>query len=75
MLTTLDNPYNPFTNYDEWLAFDEQQGYYTNGLIARLTDYSDELSDDEQEKTIEEAMNTIVSDNFYGAQYKKVYKK
>lgn len=35
-LTTKDNPFSYFKNYDEWLAFDEQKGYYTNNLVARL---------------------------------------
>ena len=37
MLTTVDNPFNPFTEFDSWLAYDEQSGYNTNGLLARLT--------------------------------------
>ena len=26
MLTTSDNPYDPFTQFDEWYAFDERKG-------------------------------------------------
>ena len=29
MLTTSDNPYNPFTQFDEWQMFDSLQGYNT----------------------------------------------
>ena len=36
MLTTYNNPYNPFTNFDEWLAFDMQNGTDCSGLIARM---------------------------------------
>ncbi len=35
-LTTKDNPFSYFTQYDEWLAFDESKGYFTNELVARL---------------------------------------
>ena len=36
LLTTKDNPYNPFTQYDEWKYFDEtQKHYYTEAYIAR----------------------------------------
>ena len=29
MLTTIDNPFNPFTNFDDWYAFDTSKGYNT----------------------------------------------
>ncbi len=44
MLTTEDNPYNPFTNFDEWYAFDTQKGYNTCGYLARVSFTSSELS-------------------------------
>ncbi len=28
-LTTVDNPYDPFTQWDEWYAYDEGKGYAT----------------------------------------------
>ena len=37
-LTTKDNPFSYFDQYDEWLAFDEDKGYFTNALVARLMD-------------------------------------
>lgn len=37
-LTTKDNPFSYFDQYDEWLAFDEDKGYFTNCLVARLMD-------------------------------------
>ena len=29
LLTTVDNPFNPHTNFDEWYAFDLRMGYDT----------------------------------------------
>ena len=26
-ITTIDNPFNPFTEWDEWFNFDLQKGY------------------------------------------------
>ena len=26
-LTTVDNPFDPIDNYDEWLHYDEEKGY------------------------------------------------
>ena len=37
-MTTKDNPFSYFDQYDEWLAFDEDKGYFTNALVARLMD-------------------------------------
>lgn len=60
MLTTVDNPYNPFTQYDEWMAWDVMKGYNTNGMLARIAKISDALSDAENEDEIERAMNRII---------------
>lgn len=71
MLTTEDNPYNPFTHYDEWFAFDKFSGYNTNEYLARVANYSDQLSDADRMLAIEEAIDEIVEMNVLGI-YKKV---
>lgn len=65
-LTTTDNPYNPFTHFDEWFAFDTQSGYNTCGYLASLARTSNDLSDEENEIAIEEAMQEIVDLNVSG---------
>lgn len=71
MLTTVDNPYNPFTQYDEWSSYDERSGYYTPQYLARLTMSSTELSDADQSLAIEQAIDEIVRENVLGI-YRKV---
>lgn len=71
MLTTMDNPYNPFTQFDEWYEFDESSGYHTTGYLARLTITSSELSEADQDLAIEYAIDEIVRENINGM-YKKV---
>ena len=71
MLTTIDNPFDPFTQYDEWYAFDEGKGYHTCSYLARIAITSDNLPDSETEMTIESAINEIVKFNISGI-YKKV---
>lgn len=66
LLTTIDNPYNPFTNYDEWLAYDLQMGYNTNSLLDRVANVSDELSDEDYDSIVLEAMKEIVKYNVSG---------
>lgn len=70
-LTTVDNPYNPFVQFDEWFAFDEQKGYQTCEYIARIAKVSHELSEEEYEDVIEDAINEIISFNVLGI-YQKV---
>lgn len=66
MLTTVDNPFNPFTQFDEWYAFDTLMGYDTLGILARVVVTSDDLSEADQSLAIEDAMNEIVTENVYG---------
>lgn len=66
LLTTIDNPYNPFVQFDEWKAFDEQKGYYTNEYLARIAKTSYELSDEENDIATEDAINEILFYNVLG---------
>jgi hypothetical protein len=72
MLTTVDNPFNPFTHYAEWVNYDEQLcGYYTNSYLARIARVSDELSDADFDVAYENAVDEIVRENINGL-YRKV---
>lgn len=66
MLTTIDNPYDPFTQYDEWFAFDTQKGYNTCSYLARIAKTSDELSPADEDLAIEAAIDEIVKLNVLG---------
>lgn len=66
LLTTVDNPYNPFTHWDEWFAFDHQHGYDTPSLLARTVVTSDELSDADQQQAIDDAIQQILEENVTG---------
>ena len=71
MLTTIDNPYNPFTQFDDWFAFDELKGYHTCAYLARIAKTSDDLSEADEALAIELAIDEIVKENILGI-YKKV---
>jgi hypothetical protein len=66
MLTTTDNPYNPFTEFDQWYAFDTQVGHHTLALLGRVCITSDELSELDQSRAIDHAMDEIVAENVSG---------
>lgn len=60
MITTKDNPFNPFTQFDEWFAFDEQNGYRTSSYLARISRTAPDLSSKDNELAIEDAINEIM---------------
>ena len=66
MLTTVDNPYDPFTQFDEWFAWDVTAGYNTSGMLDRIAHLSDELSDADQFIIIQQAIDEIVRENVLG---------
>lgn len=72
MLTTVDNPFNPFRDFDAWQRFDESKGYNTCSYLARIAKVSDELTDAEEAYEIRNAIDEIVQMNVLGI-YKKVY--
>lgn len=66
MLTTIDNPFNPFTDYDRWSAWDEDAGYYTSAFLARIAITSSDLSEADQDVALENAIDEIVRENVLG---------
>ena len=73
MLTTVDNPFDPFTQFDEWNSYDEQKGYYTCSYLARFAYTSSDLSNTDQSIAVNEAIDEIVKSNPLGI-YRKVTK-
>ena len=66
MLTTVDNPYSPFTHYDEWDAWDRAAGYNSASMLARIAKSSPELSAADQDQAVEDAIDEIVTLNVNG---------
>lgn len=67
MLTTSDNPWSPFTQFNEWYAFDTAKGYNTCAYIARLTGVLDPEMDDYTNDCItNDAINEILDYNLTG---------
>jgi hypothetical protein len=72
MLTTVDNPFSPFTQFNEWFAFDTIKGHNTCGLLARIVITSDELSEADQSVAIQNGIDEIVRENVSGVHRKVV---
>ena len=45
MLTTMDNPFNPKENYEQWRFWDIQNDYCTEALLARLVEIPENMED------------------------------
>ena len=67
MLTTIDNPFDPFEEFTSWFLFDVEKGYNTCSRLARIANISDELS----EKEVDGAIDEIIKYDFMNI-YKKV---
>ena len=74
MLTTIDNPFDPFEQFTSWFLFDTEKGYNSCAYLARIARTSDQLSDEENNREIERAIDEIIKYDFMNV-YKKIKKK
>ena len=72
-LTTFDNPYNPFTQFTEWLLFDNSKDYFTLNKLARIEQVDESMSENEINIEHERAIDEIIQNDFLNI-YKKVYR-
>ena len=70
-LTTIDNPFDPFTQFDSWFQFDVEKGYYSCSRLARVAELSDDMTEQEVSEAIESAIDTIIKYDITDM-YKKV---
>ncbi len=70
-ITTVDNPYDVFTQFNEWNAWDLEAGYGTCAYLARIVRSSDELSTTDQDLALEYGIDEIIREDVL-ALYKKV---
>ena len=71
MLTTFDNPFDPFDDFVHWFMFDIQKGYNTCAYLARVARSSEEFSTIEDREETERAIDEIINHDFLNI-YKKV---
>lgn len=86
MLSTFDNPYDPFTQYNEWLSFDEEKARKENTiccncLLARYVesmidesklDQLDDKYDEYMDNAIEASIDAIIKGDPLAMYCKKV---
>jgi hypothetical protein len=60
MITTIDNPHDPRTDFLSWYAWDTQNGYNTCAYLARVALVSPELPEPVTDQEIEDAIDEII---------------
>ena len=73
MLTTFDNPFDPFEQFTSWFMFDAEKGYNSCSYLARIAKLTDDMTDQEVSDEIERAIDEIIQYDFANI-YKKVKK-
>lgn len=76
MLTLIDNPFDYFTDFRNWLLFDIEHSQKFNHktcceYLARIANVSDEMTEKEKDAEIERAIDEIIFYDFRGL-YKKI---
>lgn len=73
-LTTVDNPFDPFDQFDSWFQYDCDKGYMSCAYLDRVARTSDQLSEEENDKEIERAIDEIIKYDFQNI-YRKIKRK
>ena len=74
MLTTIDNPFDPFEQFSSWFLFDVEKGYNSCGKLARIANVSESMSETEFNNEIDSAIDKLIKVDFLDI-YKKVTKE
>lgn len=70
MLSTSDNPYNPFEEFDDWQAFDHAHRYNSSEEVARADASSNDWPYKDQLLAYEDAVDFCVRLNLTGNRIK-----
>ena len=74
MLTTIDNPFDPFEQFTSWMLFDKEKGYDSSERLMRIANISDDMTQKEVDEEIERAVDEIIKYDFMNI-YVKVKKE
>lgn len=60
-LTTVDNPWDYFDRFREWLAWDNKHGYGSYQILARIAPTSNKLTEEENALEVERAIDDFIA--------------
>lgn len=66
LITTIDNPWNPFTHPSEWSEFDREHGYNTRERLATYIFTSNDLGENETAADISFGQKTFLEKDLLG---------
>ena len=62
-ITTVDNPYDPFEQFQLWFTYDVLHQHNTCDRLAKAAMVTDLLSDPEKDQEIERAIDEIIAND------------
>lgn len=71
LITTYDNPYDPFEDFTRWFLEDQRLGYNSWEKVARFCSQSENMTHEEELEDIEKAIDEVVMNDFTGL-YRKI---
>lgn len=74
LLSTDDNPYSPFDEFDRWYEFDTYHNYNSLEYIDRIAQTNPNDSEEERSRKVNEAIDQIIKFNPLNI-YRKVSKE
>lgn len=63
-LSTNDNPFDPYEQFDSWFQYDLDKGYNSCSYLSRIARTSDQLTEEENDREIERAIDEIIKFDF-----------
>ena len=70
-LTTFDNPFDPFEEFEDWWLYDKEKGYNSCEKVDRIANFTDYMTQKEINAEKERAIDEIIKYDFTNM-YKKV---
>ena len=74
MITTFDNPFDPFEQFTLWHLFDKEKGYDSSERVMRLANISNDMTQKEVDEEVERAIDRLIEIDFTNT-YKKLTKQ
>jgi len=59
-ITTIDNPFDPIDNFQEWFMYDLNHNYFTCSKLSRIANLSETMSSFQQSEEITRAIDRLI---------------
>ena len=59
-ITTIDNPFDPIEDFASLFDFDVEKGYYTCSKLARISNVTEDMTQNEEDEEVERAIDRLI---------------